>query len=62
MPTAVATVKAIASPVSDPPVARRLAAMMAPETPVPIAVPRVSRRLNALEAVPGSRAAPRAGR
>ena len=50
MPTTIETAKAVARPVWDPPVARRLAAMIAPETPVPIAVPRVSDRLSALEA------------
>ena len=41
-----------ASPAWLSPVVRRPAAMMAPDTPVPIAVPRVSERLSALDAVP----------
>ena len=47
---------------SPRPSTRRPAATIAPETPVPIAVPSVSMSESALEAVPWVSAAPRAGR
>ena len=52
MPTRIATAKAQTRPSTGPPVERMLVATMAPETPVPSAVPSVSERLRALVAAP----------